>query len=206
MGPRDHRIHLGHGKSPELPPRNHFITNVCFWWIQKRTNERTQKRTEKQHKNKNTVPGPKCRPGDPKSDPALQNPSPGMNKQKMRAEKPCRTQASEFQTEPYSASYGQKPFWRAPVKIMVYLKGQILFSNKEILCSRREILFSRRGILLSRRGILDSRGKILFSKRKIPAFKKGKSCFQEGKSCVQGGNSCFQEGKSCFHERIRCFK
>ena len=27
--------------------------------------------------------------------------------------KPCRMQSSEFQTEPYSASYGQKPFWRA---------------------------------------------------------------------------------------------
>ena len=48
---------------------------------------------------------------------------PGMNKQKMRAEKPCRTQASELQTEPYSASDGQKPFWRAPVKILVYRMG-----------------------------------------------------------------------------------
>ena len=42
-----------------------------------------------------------------------------MKKQKMRAEKPCRIQCSEFQTEPYSVSYGQKPFWRAPVKILM---------------------------------------------------------------------------------------
>ena len=97
----------------------------------------------------------------------------------MRAEQPCRTQASEFQTEPYSASYGQKPFWRVPVKIWVYLRGQILFSNKEILFSRREFLCSRRGILLSRRGILDSRGEILFSTREMSVFKKGKSCFQK---------------------------
>ena len=41
-----------------------------------------------------------------------------MKKQKMRAEKPCRTLVSEFQTEPYSASYGQKPFWRVPFKIV----------------------------------------------------------------------------------------
>ena len=40
----------------------------------------------------------------------------GMKKQKMRAEKPCRTQALELQMEPYSASYGQKPFWRVSSK------------------------------------------------------------------------------------------
>ena len=39
-----------------------------------------------------------------------------MKKPKMRAEKPCRTPVSEFQTEPYSESYGQKPFGRAPSK------------------------------------------------------------------------------------------
>ena len=61
--------------------------------------------------------GPKRSPGQnvdlgvPKSDPGLQNPPPGMKKQKMRAEKPCRTPPSKNQTEPYSASYGQKPFW-----------------------------------------------------------------------------------------------
>ena len=52
----------------------------------------------------------------PKSDPGLQNPPPGMKKQKMRAEKPCRTPPSELQTEPYSASYDQKPFWKVPSK------------------------------------------------------------------------------------------
>ena len=31
----------------------------------------------------------------------------GMKKKQMRAEKPCRTPVSEFQTEPYSGSYGQ---------------------------------------------------------------------------------------------------
>ena len=40
-----------------------------------------------------------------------------MNKQKMRAEKPCRTPASELQTEPYGASYGQKPFWAGPLNV-----------------------------------------------------------------------------------------
>ena len=142
MGPRDHRIHLGQGKSPELPWQNDFIAKPLFsgpiFYPKK-------------------VPGPKCWPEVQKSDPGLKNPTPGMEKQKMRAEKPCRTQASELQTEPYSASYGQKPFWRVPVKILVYLKGQILFSNKEILFSRREILLSAMEILFSRREILDSR-------------------------------------------------
>ena len=48
-----------------------------------------------------------------------------MNKQKMRAEKLCRTPVSELQTEPYSASYGQKPFWRVPFKIEVYVWGHL---------------------------------------------------------------------------------
>ena len=39
-----------------------------------------------------------------------------MKKQKKRAEKPCRTPPSELQTEPYSASYDQKPFWKVPSK------------------------------------------------------------------------------------------
>ena len=56
------------------------------------------------------VPGPKCQPWIQNSDPGLKNRPPGMNKQKMRAEKPCRIQSSEFQTEQYAASYGQKPF------------------------------------------------------------------------------------------------
>ena len=53
-------------------------------------------------------PGPKCRPWIQKSDPGLKNPPPGMKQQKLRTGKPCRMQSSEFQTEPYSASYGQK--------------------------------------------------------------------------------------------------
>ena len=39
-----------------------------------------------------------------------------MNTPKMRAEKPCRTPASELQTEPYGTSDGQKPFWTEPSK------------------------------------------------------------------------------------------
>ena len=76
----------------------------------------------------------------------------------------------------------KKTFWGAPVKILKYLRGQILFSSKGILpsirgvlFSIREALFSRREILLSRRGILDSRGDILFVKREHPVFEKGKS-------------------------------
>ena len=60
---------------------------------------------------KKTSPGKIVDLGVPKSDPGLQNPDPDLKKQKMRAEKPCRTPPSEFQTEPYSASYGPKPFW-----------------------------------------------------------------------------------------------
>ena len=55
------------------------------------------------------TPGSKIRSRAQKSDPRLE-------KQQMRAEKPCRTQVSELQTEPYSASYGPKPFWSPPSK------------------------------------------------------------------------------------------
>ena len=55
------------------------------------------------------VPGPKCQPKIQKSDPGLKNPPLGMKNQKMRAEKTCRNQYSELQTEPYSATYGQNP-------------------------------------------------------------------------------------------------
>ena len=106
MGPIYHRIHLGFGISPELPPQHVSVANSLFsgpFFYPKK------------------VPGPECRSWIQKSDPGLKNPSPGMKKQKMRAEKPCRTPASEFQTEPYSASYGQKPFWRVPAKILKYL-------------------------------------------------------------------------------------
>ena len=55
-------------------------------------------------------PGQNVDLGVPKSDPGLSNPTPGMKKQKMRAEIPCRTPPSKNQTEPYGASYGQKHF------------------------------------------------------------------------------------------------
>ena len=103
MDPIYHRIHLGLGISPEMPPQNDSVANSLF---------------SGPIFDPKKVPGPKCRPGDPKSNPGLKNPSLGMKKQKMRAEKPCRTPVSEFQTEPYSASYGQKPFWRVPAKIL----------------------------------------------------------------------------------------
>ena len=106
MGPIYDRIHFGHGKSPELPPQNASIAKSLF---------------SGPIFDPKKVPGPKCRPGDPKSDPGLKNLPLGMKKQKMRAEKPCRTPVSEFQTEPYSASYGQIPFWRVPAKILKYL-------------------------------------------------------------------------------------
>ena len=95
MGPIYNRIHLGHGNSPELPPQNDSVANSLF-------------SGPIAHPKK--VPGPKCRPEIKKSDPGLKNPPPGMKHQKMRAEKLCRIQSSEFQTEPYSATYGQKPF------------------------------------------------------------------------------------------------
>ena len=48
---------------------------------------------------------------DPQVGSRAQQIVPGHEKQKMRAEQPFRTQASEFQTEPCSASYGLKTFW-----------------------------------------------------------------------------------------------
>ena len=107
MAPRDHRIHLGRMDSPESSPQNHSSAKICFSGPQK------------------TSPGQNVDLGDPKSDPGLQNPSPGMKKQKMRAEKPCRTPPSKNQTEPYSASYGRKPFWGVPLKILVYARGDL---------------------------------------------------------------------------------
>ena len=105
MAPRDHRIHLGRMDSPESSPQNHSSAKICFSGPQK------------------TSPGQNVDLGVPKSDPGLQNLSLGMKKQKMRAEKPCRTPPSKNQTEPYSASYGRKPFWRVPLKIRVYARG-----------------------------------------------------------------------------------
>ena len=70
-----------------------------------------------------TSPGQNVDLGVSKSDPGLPNLEPGMKKQKMRAEKPCRTPPSKNQTEPYSASYCQKPFWGVPFKIRVYARA-----------------------------------------------------------------------------------
>ena len=115
-----------------------------------------------------------------------QTPSLGMKKLKLRAEKPCRTPVSEFQTEPYSESYGRKPFWRVPAKILKYLRGKFLSSKREFLFSRREILYSKREILHSTRGILHSkretlhaRRETLHARREILHSRKGKSCIQE---------------------------
>ena len=95
MGPIYNRIHLGLGISPELPPQNDSVANSLF---------------SAPIFDPKKVPRPKCRPEIQKSDPGLKNPPPGMKNQKMRAEKPCRIQYSELQTEPYSATYSQKPF------------------------------------------------------------------------------------------------
>ena len=88
-------------------------------------------------------------------------------KQTMRADKPCRTKASEFQTESYSASYGQTTFWRVSVNILVYLRRGILFSSKCILFSNREVLRSRWDILRSSRTVIHSRSGILQSRRNM---------------------------------------
>ena len=121
MAPIYNRIHLGLGISPKLPWQNDSVTNSLF---------------SGPIFDPKKVPGPKCRPGDPKSDPGLKNPSLGMKKQKMRAEKPCRTPASEFQTEPYGASYGQKTFLRVPAKILKYLGGKS-YSQKGKSCIQK---------------------------------------------------------------------
>ena len=64
-------------------------------------------------------PGQNVDLGVPKSDPGPPNPSPGMKKQKMRAEIPCRTPPSKNQTEPYGASYGLKPFWAGLLNVAI---------------------------------------------------------------------------------------
>ena len=110
MGPIYNRIHLGLGISPELPPQNDSVANSLF---------------SGPIFDPKKVPGPKCRPGDPKSNPGLKNPSLGMKKQKMRAEKPCRTPVSEFQTEPYGASYGRKPCLNPHAGILHALGGRL---------------------------------------------------------------------------------
>ena len=102
MGPRDHRIHLGRMDSLKTPPQNHSSTKQLF---------------SGPFCGSKKAPRPKCRPGGPKSDPGLQNLPLGMKIQKMRAEKPCRIQPSELQTEPYGASYGPKPSPNQNLKI-----------------------------------------------------------------------------------------
>ena len=137
MGPIYNRIHLGLGISPELPPQNDSVANSLFWGPIFGPKK---------------VPGPKCRPGDPKSDPGLQNLPLGMKKQKMRAEKPCRTPSSELQTEPYGPSYGQKPFssptpkkcgsfWEAfgsPKSSKLMLKGSLQGFSERVCEKKRK--------------------------------------------------------------------
>ena len=111
MAPRDHRIHLGRMDSPESP-QNHSLAKIYFFG--------TPKLVEK------TPPGQNVDLGVPKSDPGLPNPARGMKKQKMRAEKPCRTPPSKNLTEPYySTSVDRKPFWGVPLKIRVHARGNL---------------------------------------------------------------------------------
>ena len=133
-----------------------------------------------------------------KSDPGLKNPTPGVNKKKMRAEKPCVTPHSELQTEPYSASCGQKTCWVVPVKISVYLKGQILFSNKEILFSKKEILLPKREILLPTKEILFSNRGNPVSKKGHPVVKKVNPVYKKGNPVFNKGNPVFKKGNPVF--------
>ena len=148
MGPIYNRIHLGLEISPELPAQNDSVANSLFsgpFFDPKK------------------VPGPKCWPWIQKSDPGLKlrvkRLPPGMKKQKMWAEKPCRIQSLEFQTEPYSASYGQKTFWRVPAKILKYIGGKS--------CPQKRKSCIQKG---------------------NSCIQKGKPCIQKGKSCIQKGN------------------
>ena len=109
-----------------------------------------------------------------------------MNKQKMRAEKPCRTLASEFQTEPYSASYGQKPFWRVPAKILKYLGANPVLKKGNPVFKKGNPAF----------------------KKGNPAFKKGNPACKKGNPACKKGNPAFKKGnpackkdKSCIQER-----
>ena len=147
MGPIN-RIHLGLGISPELPGQNVSVANSLF---------------SGPIFDPKKVPGPTCRPGDPKSNPGSKNPPLGMKKQKMRAAKPCRTPASEFQTEPYSESDGQKTFWRVPINILKYVRGKSC-PQKGTSCIQK--------------------GKSCIQKGES-SIQKGKPCMQEGKSWIQ---------------------
>ena len=74
-----------------------------------------------------TSPGQNVDLGVPKSDPGLQNPTPGMKKEKMRAEKTCRTPPSKNQTEPYYMVQvmAENHFGGVPLKIRVYARGDL---------------------------------------------------------------------------------
>ena len=103
-----------------------------------------------------------------------------MNKQKMRAENTCGTPASEFQTEPYSASYGQKTFGGTPQNLGICFKNgkyrvlqkPLCFFTRGNLVSKKEILLSRRELLLSGRNVISKKGH--------PAFKKENPLLKEG--------------------------
>ena len=79
-------------KSPPNPMGNHFLHEIMFSgapFFRKK------------------VPGPA---GIQIWDPGSQKWSLGVKIPKFRVEKPCRIQWSVFQTEPYVATYGRKPF------------------------------------------------------------------------------------------------
>ena len=158
MGPIYNRIHLGLGILPKLQWQNGSVTNSLFWGLFLLPNK-----------------GPRARmlTLDPKIWSWAQKLPLGMKKQKMRAEKPCRTPVSEFQTEPYSESYGQKPFWRVPAQILKYLGGKS--------CSQK--------------------GEILVFKKGNPVFKKGNRAFEKGNLAFNKGNPACKKGKSCMQER-----
>ena len=102
MGPRDHRIHLGRMDSLKNSPQNHSSIKQLFsgpFFEPKRS------------------PGQNVDLGIQNLILGIQNLPLGMKIQKMRAEKPYRTPPSELQTEPYGASYGQKPFPSQNLKI-----------------------------------------------------------------------------------------
>ena len=65
------------------------------------------------------TPGSKIRPRPPKSDPRYEKTNDARRKN---------------QTEPYSASYGRKPFWGVPLKFLAYAKGDLgdTFQNPDI--------------------------------------------------------------------------
>ena len=125
------------------------------------------------------VPGPKCRPGVQQIRSWVQNLSLCMNKHKMRAEKPCRTPVSEFQTEPYSASYGQKPFWRVPATILKYPGANPIL---------------KKGNPAFKKGNPEFKKGNLACKEGNPAFKKGNPAFKKGNpACKKGNPACNRE-------------